>query len=258
MDRFFVSRGITPFRYDKKGIGSEKEVNKAELIFVCVNTPYKKEVDNIDLSFILSVVSLIDGEKIVVIRSTVPPGTTDSLQKKFSQHRFLFNPEFLRAKTAHEDFIKPPRQIIGYTEKSREEAEKVLALLPKAPAEYTKILPVKAAEMVKYAANAMLAIKVSSANKIFDFCNAFEIDYKDIKELIGADPRIGHWGLDVWYEDFRGYNGTCFPKDVRTLISVGEKFGVDVDWFRAMDDDNLRLLANQRLKPDYGYPKKTV
>lgn len=255
MDRYFVSSGINPLRYDKKGIGSADEVNQADIIFVCVNTPYNQERKELDLSYILSAVSLVMGEKIIVVRSTIPPGTIDFLQKEFPQHSFLFNPEFLRAKTAYEDFIKPPRQVVGYTEKSRKHADIILGLLPKAPAEYTKILPAKSAELLKYISNTMLAAKVALANKTFDFCGQLGIDYEEVRQLLGADPRIGHWGLEIMYEDFRGYNGTCFPKDVRTFISLGEKLGVDVQWLKEMDDANLELLNSQNLEPDYGYPK---
>lgn len=256
MDRYLTEQGITPFRYDKKGIGSPEEVNKADAVFICVNTPYSAKNKDIDLSFAQSAVSILEGEKTVILRSTVPPGTTDLFQKKFLQHRFLFNPEFLRAKFAYDDFIKPPRQVVGYTEKSRDDAEKIMEILPKAPAEYAKILPAKTAELIKYASNAILAARVAFANKVYDFSLALGIDYDEVRHLLGADNRIGHWGWEVMYEDFRGYNGTCFPKDVRTLIALGKKLGVDTKWIESMDDENLALLANQGLEPDYGYPKK--
>ena len=255
MDRYFTGKGVTPFRYDKKGIGSPEEVNKADIIFVCVNTPYSRKTGDIDLSYIDSALGIIKGEKAAVIRSTVPPGTTDMFQQKFPDLRLLFNPEFLRAKFAYEDFIKPPRQIAGFTEKSRKDADTLLQLLPEAPKEYTKILPAKSAEMIKYAANTILAVRVALANKFFDISKAVGADYDEIRNLVGADHRIGHWGFDVSYEGFRGYNGTCFPKDVRTLISRGNKAGVDMGWLEALDDENLELLAEQGIEPDYGYPK---
>jgi UDPglucose 6-dehydrogenase len=205
-----------------------------------------------------SAVGTLKGEKVVVLRSTIPLGTTESLQKKFPNHHFLFNPEFLRAATAYEDFLRPPRQLIGFTSKSEKYAKEVLSLLPAAPAEYTKILPATAAELVKYAANTILASKVAIANKIFDFAKVLNVDYDEIKKLIAADPRIGSYGLEVMYEGFRGYNGTCFPKDVRSLVALGGKLGVDVKWLRDMDDENIRLLKSQGQEPDYGYPKTPI
>jgi len=256
MDRYFSESGFSPLRYDKKGIGSPEEVNKADAVFVCVNTPYDHKTGDIDLSYIESAVKSLGGSKIVIFRSTIPPGTTDDFQKRFLQHKFLFNPEFLRAKFAYEDFIKPPRQVVGFTEKSKDVAGDILEILPKAPEEYTKIVPAHSAEIIKYAANTMLAVKVALANKVYEITEAAGADYDEVKHLLGADNRIGHWGLDVMYEDFRGYNGTCFPKDVRTLVSRGKKLGVDMKWLEALDDENIALLARQGLMPDYGHPKK--
>lgn len=255
MNRYCAEKGIAPFRYDKKGIGSVEEVNKADTVFVCVNTPYDPKCGDIDLSYVRSAVALLDGKKTIVLRSTVPPGTTDALQKQYPHHSFLFNPEFLRARTAYEDFVKPPRQIVGITAQSKDKADALLEFLPKAPKEYAKILPAASAELIKYAANTMLAVKVALANKFYDFSGALGINYDEVKHLIGADPRIGHYGMNIFYEDFRGYNGTCFPKDVRTLISLGKKNSVDVSWLEALDDENLRLLRNQGIEPDYGKPK---
>jgi len=222
-----------------------------------VNTPFDEKKQAADLSFVESAVRLLKGEKTVVVRSTIPPGTTDDLQKRFPQHRMLFNPEFLRAATAYEDFMKPPRQVVGITAKSKDEAEEIIALLPGAPKEYTAIVSARAAELIKLAANTMLAAKVALANKIFDLSEKLGVDYEEIKNLIKADDRIGPYGLDIFYEGFRGYNGTCFPKDVRALIALGKDLGVDMEWLTAMDEENLALLRSQGLAPNYGYPKNS-
>ncbi len=255
VDRYFSEKGLAVRRYDKKGIGSLEEVNGADTVFICVNTPFNKDTQDIDLSYVESAIGSLTEGKIVVIRSTIPPGTTDLFQKKFPSHKFLFNPEFLRAATAFEDFMNPPRQIVGFTEESRDLAREILDLLPKAPGEYTGTMPARAAELVKYASNVMLASKVALGNKIFDFAHALGVDYELIKDMIGADPRIGQYGLTVSYEGFRGYNGTCFPKDVRTFIALGKKEGIEVGWLKGMDDENIARLESQGLEPNYGYPK---
>ncbi len=258
LDRYFIEdRKMPVHRYDKKGIGSPEEVNKADMVFICVNTPYDEKKKDVDLSYVESAIRTLTGEKVVVLRSTIPPGTTDAMQARFPQHRFLFNPEFLRARFAYEDFVRPPRQVVGYTEKSKKDAETLLAFLPEAPAEYTKILPASSAELIKYASNTMLATKVALANKVYEFSESLGIDYGEIKHLLGADQRIGHYGLDVMYEGFRGYNGTCFPKDVRTMIARGKALGIDMAWLEHMDDENLKLLSRQGLLPDYGHPKSS-
>ena len=118
-------------------------------------------------------------------------------------------------------------------------------------------MPATSAELIKYAANTILAVKVALANKIFELANAIGVDYDEVKRLIGADQRIGHYGLEVFYEGFRGYNSGCFPKDVRTIIVLGEKLGVDMQWLKLMDDENISLLKKQDLEPDYGHPKNS-
>jgi UDPglucose 6-dehydrogenase len=256
VDHYFTEKGLTTYRFDKKGIGSEDEVNKADIVFICVNTPFNEEQKNIDLSYVRSAIEALTGKKIIVLRSTIPAGTTDSFQREFSQHRFLFNPEFLRAATAYEDFIKPTRQVVGFTKQSEGDASMIMSLLPEAPVQFKKIIPARAAELLKYASNTILATKVALGNKIFDFSHVLDIDYEEIKILLGADPRIGSYGLNIFYEGFRGYNGTCFPKDVRTFIALGEKLGVDVKWLKIMDDENIALLKFQGKAPDYGYPQK--
>jgi len=250
-----AKKGIKPYCFDKKGIGSEQEVNKADIVFICVNTPFDDKKKNIDLSYVESAIRVLNGEKIIVIRSTVPPGTTEFFQKKFNQHKFVFSPEFLRAATPYKDFTNPSRQIIGFTKKSKYIAKGILSLLPKAPKEYTKIIPANIAELVKYAANIVLATKVALGSKIFDFSKKLGINYNEIKYLVSADKRISPYGLEIMYEGFRGYNGNCFPKDVRTLIALGKKLGVNVKWLEDMDNENIALLKKQGLSPNYGHPE---
>ena len=255
MERYFCGEGKPLFLYDKKGIGSPEEVNKADMVFICVNTPYDQHKKDINLSYVESAVEALTGEKIVVLRSTIPPGTTDRLQARHPQHTFLFNPEFLRAKFAFEDFTAPPRQVVGYTLKSKDAARTLIGLLPKAPQEFTTVVPAKSAELLKYASNTALAARVALANKLFEFSEALGINYDEIKGLLAADSRIGGWGFDILYEGFRGYSGTCFPKDVRTLIALGKKVNVNMNWLEALDDENLALIRTQGLEPDYGHPK---
>ena len=128
--RYFEKVGRKVFVYDKyKNLGSPEEVNQADVIFICVPTPFDKE-KGFDLSFVEETVGILEGEKIVVIKSTVVPGTTEKLQEKYPQHKFLFNPEFLTELTADQDMQYPDRQIIGYTKESYKIAGDILLLLP--------------------------------------------------------------------------------------------------------------------------------
>lgn len=230
--------------YDKyKKIGSVEEVNKADIIFICVPTPYNKKT-GFDLSAVEDAFSIIKGKKVVVIKSTVLPGTTEKMQKKHPQHRVLFNPEFLRAISAKEDMAKPYEQIIGYTEKSKDIAKKILKILPKAPHKF--IVLSADAEMAKYFSNAFLATRVIFANQIYDLCEKLGINYDRVKEMAGVNPRIGLWHFDVFFEGYRGYGGTCLPKDTKSLIQIGNMVDVDLKLLKLVDRINKKLLKGQK------------
>ena len=153
----------------------------------------------------LDAVSCLDKSKIIVIKSTVLPGTTFKLQEKYIQHRFLFNPEFLTEKNAFDDLMKPDRQILGYTPQSKKTAEDILRILPRA--DFEKVMLATEAEMVKYFGNTFLATKVVFANQIYDLCEKLGINYEMVRKAAAADKRIGETHFDVWHEGYRGYQG---------------------------------------------------
>jgi len=247
--KYFESRGIKPLIYDKyKKFGSREEINKADVIFICVPTPFVPK-NGFDLSCVKSAVKILKSPKIVVIKSSVIPGTTENLQKKFPRHKIMFNPEFLKEVSAYEDFIHPDRQIIGATKKSRKFAKKVLGLLPKAP--FQKIMPVKEAETVKYMANSFLALKVIFANQFYDLCKKLKLNYEDVRIAVGEDKRIGHSHLDISHGGYRGFGGTCFPKDTNAIIQLAEKLRVDFSLFKTMREINLKLLKQSGLSEEY-------
>lgn len=231
--------GYPVLRYDPpKGLGSQEELAEAEVIFVCVPTPYVDGV-GFDDSIVDSAISDIPGEKIVVIKSTVLPGTTDKMQKKYPQHYLLFNPEFLREVTAERDMAHPDRQIIGYTERSKEIALRVLDMLPQAP--FMHLSKAKEAETVKYFSNCFLAMKVVFANQVYDLCEKMGVDYDEVRECAVADPRIGDSHLQVAHGEHRGYGGHCFPKDVKAFIQVAKQHGVDMTLLEKADELNEEI-----------------
>ena len=125
--------GESLFTYDidpKKCAGG---INQADVVFVSVPTPQNPKDGSCDTSILESAVGKLTGEKVIVLKSTIPPGTTEAIQKKHPQHKVLFNPEFLSESTAWFDFMRPDRQIVGFTEKSIDVAHMVLSLLQKAP-----------------------------------------------------------------------------------------------------------------------------
>ena len=243
LKRYFEKNGIKPFLYDKgKNLGSPEEVNQADIIFVCVPTPFDKK-RGFDLSYVEDAVENIKGQKIVVIKSTVWPGTTEKFQQRYYQHRFLFNPEFLVEEAADEGMQHPESQIIGYTEKSQDIAKDILNLLPKAP--FEKIIPSKEAEMVKYFGNSFLSVKVIFGVQMYQLCKKLGIDYEIVREAASADSRIGPSHLDVRHGGYMGYGGTCLNKDIRALIQFADENGVDLKLHKTVEEINNKLMREQ-------------
>ena len=238
------SENVELFAFDKyKNIGSPEELNGADVIFIAVPTPYKEE-SGYDDSAIEETLSIIKKPKVIIIKSTVLPGSTEKFQAQFPQHQILFSPEFLVAKTAVRDFLSPTRQIVGYTEKSKDQSEKVMHLLPPAP--FSRIMPATEAEMVKYFGNTFLPMKVIFANQLYDLCKKIGIDYEIVKEAGAADERIGPSHLEIFHEGYRGYEGMCFPKDVKALIDFSERAGAPFELLKKVDEINGRLITKRK------------
>lgn len=233
-------RGKELFCYDvdpKKGYFDD--VNKADVVFVTVPTPTNFD-GSCNVSIVQGAVATINDGKIVVIKSTVVPGTVEGLQKKYPRKKFIFNPEFLTESQAWLDFIKPDRQIIGHAARSFSDAKEILALLPRAHFErpwssdyVKKDINATEAELAKYASNAFGYIKVIYGNILADFCHALEasfkkkkikseVSYENVQETISADPRIGPAWLNVEHGNYCGAGGYCFPKDMNALIKFAE------------------------------------
>ena len=203
--------------------------------------------------------SVRDG-KIVVIKSTVPPGTVERLQKKYPKKRFVFNPEFLTESQAWEDFISPDRQIVGTTSKSITDAIEILNLLPKKhfirpwTSDYSKkSVNATEAEFGKYASNVFGYIKVVYGNILADLCHAIskkyelekvdsEVDYENIRELLGADLRIGQSWLNVEHGDYCGAGGYCFPKDMDAFIAFADSLVGDLGKNKKTDKNFLKVV----------------
>ena len=233
----FEQQGIKPLVYDTgKSLGSLAEVNQAEVIFICVPTPFNEQ-SGCDISAVESAVGRLERSKVVVIKSTVVPGTTEALQQAFPQHRLLMNPEFLREASAVQDMLQPERQLVGYTSASQELAADILALLPRAP--YERLLPASAVELVKYFGNVFLATKVILANEIYDLCQRLQIDYQAVAEAAAGDSRIGPSHLKVT-PGARGYDGKCLPKDVAALAYLMRQLQLGSLAIPAVDERNRR------------------
>ncbi len=246
---------IEIFVYDKgQQRGVFDDANKGDYVFVCVPTPYDEEKGGFDLSYVEETCQNLEGEKTVVIKSTVLPGTTDYLQEKYPQHRFLFNPEFLVESIAQETMEKPDRQIIGFTKESESVASDVMEILPDAP--YKTFMPAKEAEMVKYFGNNFLSVKVIFGNQLYDVCQKLGIDYNIVSEAVSNDPRIGPSHLEIFHGGYRGYGGKCLVKDTRALIQLGDRSGVDLELLKKVEEINNKLIKEQGIDDPEKYSER--
>ena len=208
----------------------EDIVELVNIIFVCVPTPMKKD-GSCDTSIVEAVVKDINdmvvsrnvSGRIVAIKSTIPPGTTEILNKECSNISILFNPEFLTEANFIEDFKNKNRIIIGGPRPASTKLRQLYSLVfPNVPIIKTGSTT---AEMVKYFTNTFLATKVSFANEMKQICDEIDIDYDKVVEYSTYDERLGksHWAVPG-HDGKLGFGGSCFPKDINALVKLCEKY----------------------------------
>jgi UDPglucose 6-dehydrogenase len=214
--------------------GLESIAKYAEVVFICVPTPMQFS-GAIDYNNIYSSVKDLEDavrteeqksgksrDIVVVIRSTAVSGTTNTLAEAFPRFKFAFNPEFLREKHSIEDMQNTDRIVIGANENAIH-TKISLVYLPVFPNAKYILVDTATAEMIKYAANVMLAGQVALANEIYQICQAIGIDYEKVKNTILLDDRIAR-NIDVPGPDSQmGYGGKCLPKDLNALIYLARE-----------------------------------
>ena len=219
-------------------------VERAEVVFIAVGTP-PDEDGSADLQHVLAVASTIgkhmNAPKVVVTKSTVPVGTAEKVRAQIAREtktafHVCSNPEFLKEGAAVEDFMKPDRVVVGV---DSPDAAKVIEELY-APFVRTGnpliVMDIPSAEMTKYAANAMLATRISFMNQMARLCEAVGADVTQVRRGIGSDRRIGQ----AFLFPGPGYGGSCFPKDVKALIRTGTERQVPLDILNAVESANQR------------------
>jgi UDPglucose 6-dehydrogenase len=219
--------------YDKYDIakstrsGIRGVVDNSDVIFVCVPTPMKNDgtcYTGIVEEVIREINESANGQ-IVVIKSTVPPGTTDRINKEYVHTTTIFNPEFLTEANFIQDFKNQNRIILGGDRKGTNKVRQLYSrLFPKATIVKTGA---KHAEMVKYFTNTFLATKVSFANEMYNICQQLDLDYDKVVEYATYDERLGksHWAVPGPDGDL-GYGGHCLPKDLSAMINGFETLGL--------------------------------
>ena len=224
----------------------EKLSEKSDVVFVCLPTPMKMN-GSCHIGIVqdtLLELDTISKCKTIVVKSTVPPGTTEIWNKKFKNIQIVFNPEFLTEANSIEDFKNQNRIIIGGPRPATTKVKRIYTkAFPKVPIIKTGSTT---AEMVKYFTNCFLATKVSFANEMYEICEALNIDYDKVTEYAIYDERIGKSHLNVPGPDGDfGYGGHCFPKDVKALIKVAIDNDLLPKMLIATDDKNKEIRKNK-------------
>ena len=232
----------------------QEHVRSADAVFIAVGTPSRREDGHADLSYIYEVsrevAATVEGFTVIIAKSTVPVGTCDEIQRIIHEESpqadvaVVSNPEFLREGAAIRDFKFPDRIVVGSDD---ERARKVLAdvyrplSLNQVPMLYTTR---RNAELIKYAANAFLATKITFINEMADLCEKVGADIQEVARGIGLDNRIGSKFLHAG----PGFGGSCFPKDVRALIKTGHDHDVQLrilEAVAAVNDNRKRAMARK-------------
>ena len=225
----------------------KKAVNASDLIFICVGTPNKKGTNKVDLSYIYKsikeIISATNNKKIIVTKSTVPIGTGDEIEKlikskKKKNFEIISNPEFLREGEAIRDFRYPDRIVVGSNNKNVLKKMKFLytPLVNKGAKFFSTSR--RGAELIKYASNAFLATKITFINELANLCEKTNINIEDISLGMGSDKRIGSRFLRAG----PAYGGSCFPKDTKGLVSVADKFKIDLSVVKSVIKSNLKRV----------------
>lgn len=229
-------------------------IKAADVAFIAVGTPTRRGDGHADLSYVhsaaRSIAEAMDGYTVVVTKSTVPVGTGDDVQRIIAEVRsdaefsVVSNPEFLREGAAIEDFKRPDRIVIGVEDdRARNVMQEVYRplYLNQAPIQFTAR---RTAELIKYAANAFLAMKITFINEISDLCEAVGANVQDVARGIGLDNRIGSKFLNAG----PGYGGSCFPKDTLALVKTAQDYESPVRLIEttvAINDNRKRAMARK-------------
>ena len=230
---------------EKSNNSLEETVNKSDFIFLSVPTPADKDGFN-DLSIVKSVLKDIDKviknvDNIVLVRSTVVPGTTRGLQNEFPNLRLVFNPEFLTERSATFDFINQTRVILGG---DKQLTNRVKYLYKHRFGDFLPVIETnfETAEMIKYMNNLFFATKVSFLNEMKLLSDKVGVNWSEAIDGFILDGRIGHSHLSVPGPDGKlGFGGSCFPKDIQALIRFGEQNGVDMNVLKGAWETNLAV-----------------
>ena len=229
-----------------KANSTKEEVINQDIVFVCLPTPMSKD-GSCYLGIVENVLKEINDSqtnKTVVVKSTIPPGSTAKWNKKFTNLNVAFNPEFLTERNAVKDYENQNRIILGGPRSATTLLKQVFSkVFPKAHIIKTDSTH---AEMVKYLTNTFLSVKVSFANEIYQLCEGLDIDYDKVVEYATYDNRLGdsHWSVPGHDGDY-GFGGHCFPKDLSALLFLSKELGTLSNVLQATQDTNNKVRQDR-------------
>jgi len=228
----------------------DEVVKESEFIFLCLPTPMLRDYSGLDMTIIEGVLDEIapkmsGTDKILIIKSTVLPGTTKKYSEKYKDVNFAMNPEFLTQAKAKEDFMTPARTIVGVNTEAVGTmiVDLYKTILPK-DQKYFVTDPISA-EVAKYMSNLILASKALLANEFYELSNKIGAKYEEIYKMVEADPRIGSHLKVPGTDGDLGFGGACFPKDMLGLLSYSKQVGVDMSALQAIWDKNMKIRKNR-------------
>lgn len=220
--------------------------HSTDIIFVCLPTPMRPD-GSCDLSIMFGALAQVAywyNNNIVVIKSTIPPGTCEKLLALHPQLRLVFSPEFLTERNSVEDFKTCNRVIFGGNALDTQPC--VDMFMSVYPDKIYRQTDHRTAEVVKYFINTFLACKISFANEVRQVCESIDVEYNDVKQLALLDERIGETHLDVpGHDGSFGFGGTCFPKDLNSFIHFAELNNVDPIVLKSVWAKNLEVRVNK-------------
>jgi UDPglucose 6-dehydrogenase len=214
-------------------------IHNCDFVFVCVPTPMFRNGSQ-DLSHVQSAFKKANNKPVYILKSTVLPGTTELLSNEYKNLKIIFSPEFLTEKNSKNDIINPSRIILGGQLNLVQQVKRLFEL--RFNSDKIILTDSKTAELIKYMNNAFLATKVSIMNEFKMLCDKIGANWEDALKGFVSDVRIGDSHLNVpGHDGMLGYGGTCFPKDVNSLLFFSKKYDIELNTIKGGWDTNLSV-----------------
>ena len=244
----FEERGYNVTRYalEEPYLKNKDKIKNCDIVFIAVPTPTTPA--GFDDSIVRKAIKLVGNDKTAVIKSTLLPGSTESIQKENPNIFVVHSPEFLVEVTAKHDATNPKRNIVGIPKNDkgyRQKAQIVIDILPSAP--YNLVCDSREAELIKYSGNCWLYFKVIYINMLYDLSQKLDCDWEKIKDAMGADPRIGSSHMNPVHKSGRGVGGHCLIKDFAAFSTmykelINDDLGSEI--LKSIKNKNINLLKN--------------